>query len=291
MSDKKKKRDRPGRGWSKNAARTARAKRRVEKETALIGDLSRRENRDCVFRHRERLRAEILVYVLRQQLHVPATYDKNLYEACAEALLTPAAPGAKRPRAAVLVTALVRKAMRLSGLPKTEKDFRQFFAAATEMIHKGVYSTEPSDLFWQERFGLRVKDRLSNIVGLTHREIEGRNKALSYENVERVHPTVLLSYATPETELEAAEDDRMRNEAVAAVRRALARLPHPNLRLVYSVDNGGRLITNAAAARKLDCTSRTIQNLRERARDLLADDEELIRDLKKIGYRIKSEEK
>ena len=97
MSDKRK-RDRPGRGWPRNEERTARAKRRVEKETALIGDLTRPENRNCVYRHRGRLRAELLVYVLRQQLRDDLCYDEGLYEACSSALMGLAARGARRPR-------------------------------------------------------------------------------------------------------------------------------------------------------------------------------------------------
>ncbi|HEY0020850.1 MAG TPA: hypothetical protein VGC13_31405 [Longimicrobium sp.] len=284
MSDKRKRKPRP-----QNAERTARAKRRVEKETALIGDLTRPENRNCVYRHRGRLRAELLVYVLRQQLRDDLCYDEGLYEACSSALMGLAARGARRPRAGVLVSAIVRKAVRRAGLPRTGKDFEDFFHVASTMIFAAVESTKAGELLWQERFGMRFRDRLWNVVKLTKREIARSGTPGEGVDIERVHPTVLVARDTPHDLLEAADEATIIREAAAALKRAISRLPHPAWRLAYSVDDVGRLIPNKDAARELDCDPRSIPNYRRNARELLRRDPLLLEELRKIGYRTRSE--
>jgi len=165
MADEKHSRrgKRPGRGSPRNEERIRRAKRRAAREAAIVGSLSERVNRDCVFRNRERVRAEVLVYVLRQLLPDP-DFDRTLYEACSTALMGRVAPTAQRPRAARMVNAMVRKAIRRSGLPDDDREFRAFLTDARGLIWAGIASPKAGDVLWQERFGFRLHDRLKNVV-------------------------------------------------------------------------------------------------------------------------------
>jgi len=269
---------RPGRGSIRNEERARRAKARIAGEAAIIGDLAERLNRDCVYRNRQRLRAEVLVYVLRQLLHRGLS-DRTLYEACGESLLGRAEPGTRRPRAAGMVNAMVARALRRSGLSYTDREFRAFLSSAGVEVWKGIASKKEGDLFWQERFGLRFGSRLINVLKDSFRELERRGTPGRAESLDTTRPGGMLNLAAPGP----ARSEEDRQEAMAAIRRAMGRLPIV-LQGVYEVDSVGRVFAVRDAATKLKRPEETIKKYRMRVRELLRRDHVLREELREVGF-------
>ncbi len=135
---------------------------------------------------------------------------------------------------------------------------------------------------------MRLRSRLLNVAEASRRDIR---RIAATESFEQLPPSVLLAYerdASPEIG-DAEEEERMLALAVAALKRALDRLPHPSLRLVYSVDDVGRMIPTRDAARQLGCDRRTVTNLRLRARELLRRDPVLREEIQKTGFKVRQE--
>jgi hypothetical protein len=215
------------------------------------------------------VRAEVLVYSLRQLIDNP-DLDRTLYEACSAALIGRVEPGAKRPRAAAMVNALIVNAFSLSGRPRDEREFRRFFSAAIHEIWKGVASLDP---FWQQRFGLRLKSRLLNVITETYRDQNRREVPLSDGMLNTV----------PAADPNPGPTEENRQRAMDALRRGIARLGFP-LSTVYEIDNVGRIIAARDAVERLKMKEDRIKKLRSRAKELLCRDPVLLRELAEEGF-------
>lgn len=112
-------------------------------------------------------------------------------------------------------------AFSLSGLPRDEREFRRFFSAAISEIWKGVASLDP---FWEQRFGLRLKTRLLNVITQSYRD-ENQHEVLLSDGMLNTLP------AAP-TNSGPTEENRQR--AMDALRRGIARLGFPSRRYTRS---------------------------------------------------------
>lgn len=178
-----------------------------------------------------------------------------------------------------MVNAMVARALRRSGLPYTDREFRAFLSSAGVEVWKGIASKKEGDLFWQERFGLRFGSRLINVLKDSFRELERSGTPGHAESLDTTRPGGMLNLAAPSP----ARSEEDRHEAMAAIRRAMGRLPIV-LQGVYEVDSVGRVIAVRDAATKLKRPEETIKKYRMRVRELLRRDHVLREELREAGF-------
>jgi len=178
-----------------------------------------------------------------------------------------------------MVNAMVRQAIRRSGLPDADHEFRAFLSAARDLIWAGIASPKEGDVLWQERFGFRLKDRLKNVVAERLRDRERRGTPGEAVSLDTVQFEGLLQTTASDSEPRSQEDLA---HAIAALTRAIKRLPPP-LDEIHRVDGVGRIIAVRDAARRLNRTEDTIKKYRARARELLRKDAVLRKDLMDVG--------
>lgn len=178
-----------------------------------------------------------------------------------------------------MVNAMVNRALKRTGGPYSDRELRVFFSTVQVEVWKGIISETQGDLFWQERFGLRLGSRLMNALKVFFREKERRGTPGPAESLDTVKPDGILNLAVP-GESRSEED---RHEAMAALRRAVGRLPAV-LQAVYEMDSVGRLIPVRDTARKLKRPEETIKKYRMRVRELLRGDHVLRAELKEAGF-------
>lgn len=269
-----------------------RIRRRLREETAIIGDLRELPQRHCVERNAYRLRPELLVYIIRRLRGLDLAMDSRTYDRSVECLVAFLPPDTRRPRAATQVSRQVRKIMRLVNFPPGDTLRREAFVGeALDLLWDGINSRVPSDRIWEERFGLRYRSRLLNLVAST--QVRLRRLGLLTEEQNGDVGLTPRFVQWNERHHSVKEDDhppvqQRLPEVIAVLREALARLPHPHLRSSFQFDDKADLVVVQEIADQMGFTPRTIQNYRAEVRRLLEKDQLLRSRLRELGFVIRT---
>jgi DNA-directed RNA polymerase specialized sigma24 family protein len=268
------------------------ARRRLKKELELIGDISDELVQDCIVRSGDRMRPEPLLFLLRQTYRNPYPGHRIVRDACSRYLFVPpTSAGERYPRASVQITRQIRRALRLLGKPLQEADADDFTQEAYTMILEGIRSEKGSTSIWWERFGMRFKARLYNLVcrtrsewgraGMTGKPRKGEHWATvpPAENLE-----VVLAFP--------GEGDPLRSrhayDAIVDLYEEVIVGFSETERQLFQVDDEGNLVASREVAMRMGLSPGTVKQYRTRARRRVLDDPDLRERAVSLGFQISS---
>lgn len=266
-------------------------RRRLAKELEIIGDLTKPESDRCMRARAHRLRPELLVYGIRS--YVQGRGSDLLYEACRRALVAPP-DGSRTSRAARQVYA--QTYTRMKDLPReilgSEKQRKKFLTDALCMV---AYQAEVGGRIWGERFGLRLRSRLIDLVKKRIKSVNSDRKAkavtLLYGQLSESRSTEAAAQKEQDWAYASESGPDRLQQVVAAVRAAIERIDHPRLRRVYEVSAEAELVRVEGLEEEFGIRADTLRKYRDDVRSRLSLDPMLRKQLLDLGYMAKPKAK
>jgi hypothetical protein len=170
---------------------------------------------------------------------------------------------------------------------ENERERKDFIALALAITTQGA---ELGDEYWQERFAMRFRSRLINLVKTHIREVNRRRRNSKRTFLYGPRAEAILAATADEAggELEDGEPDPDRlTRVVEAVESAIARIDHPRLRRVYRVSSIGELEIVEGLEREFCKQPETLRKYRDEARIRLSADPVLRAQLRDLGFSVK----